>query len=78
MADRNPPLQTSVASLLLRRLNLRFPGLFLILALLTLADLLIPDFIPFVDEIGLALLTLLLVMWKNRRSPITPDESRNT
>ena len=77
MADRNPPLQTSVASLLLRRLNLRFPGLFLILALLTLADLLIPDFIPFVDEIGLGLLTLLLAMWKKRKTPVTPDESRN-
>ena len=52
MPGRNSSLRTSVISLLLRRLNLRFPGLFLILAILTLADLLIPDLIPFVDGIG--------------------------
>lgn len=77
MVDRNRTLQSSVASVLLRRLNLRFPGLFLILALLTLADLIIPDFLPFVDEIGLALLTLLLAMWKNRRAPAALDKSGN-
>ena len=58
----------SLAARLLGRLNLRFPGLFLLLAALTLADLLIPDVIPLVDEIGLGLLTLLLGSWKNRRT----------
>ncbi len=68
------PLQPgSIASRLLRRLNLRFPGLFLILAILTAADLLVPDFIPFADEIGLALLTLLLGLWKDRRAKTPPD-----
>ena len=64
--------RTSIAARLLRRFNLRFPGLFLILGLLTVADLLIPDFIPYADEIGLALLTLLLGMWKDRRTPAPP------
>jgi hypothetical protein len=68
------PLQpTFVVARLLRRLNLRFPGLFLILALLTLVDLLIPDFIPFADEIGLVLLTALLGLWKNRKAATPPD-----
>jgi hypothetical protein len=65
--------RTSVAARLLRRLNLRFPGLFIILALLTLADLLIPDVIPFVDEIGLALVTMMLGLWKDRRTATPPD-----
>jgi len=60
--------QISVATRLLKNLNLRFPTLFLILGFLTLLDVFIPDFIPFVDEIGLALLTLLFGMWKHRRS----------
>lgn len=64
--------RTSFAARLLKRFNLRFPGLFLILALLTAADLLIPDFIPFIDEIGLAVLTLLLGSWKDRRMPTPP------
>jgi len=64
--------RASIAARLLRRLNLRFPGLFLILALLTLTDFLIPDIIPFADEIGLALLTLLLGSWKNRKIPTPP------
>jgi hypothetical protein len=71
-----PPIslqRTSIAARLLERFNLRFPGLFLILALLTLVDLLIPDFIPFVDEIGLALVTMLLGSWKNRRAATPPD-----
>jgi len=47
--------------------------LFLILALLTVADLLIPDFIPFLDEIGLALLTIMLGLWKDRKAATPPD-----
>ena len=44
--------------------DLRFPQLLLITALLFLMDLVIPDLIPFVDEILLGLLTLLLANWK--------------
>lgn len=53
---------------MLQRLNLRFPSLFVIFAVLTLADIIIPDVIPLADEIGLALLTLLLGLWKDRRN----------
>ncbi len=53
---------------ILQRLNLRFPSLFTLFALLTLADIVIPDVIPLADEVGLALLTLLLGLWKDRRN----------
>ena len=63
----------SLIGRVLARLNLRFPALFLLFAGLTLADLLIPDVIPLADEIGLALLTLLFGLWKDRRkSPPGP------
>jgi len=52
---------------LLGRLNLRFPALFLILLTVTVADLLIPDPLPFVDEIVLAVLTALFGLWRKRR-----------
>lgn len=60
---------------ILARLNLRFPALFLLFAGLTLADMLIPDLIPLADEIGLALLTLLFGLWKDRKrsSPRSPE-----
>lgn len=41
--------------------------LFLMAAALFVADLLIPDPIPFVDEVMLALTTLLLARWRRRR-----------
>ena len=57
---------------LLRRLNLRFPTLFTIFAILTVLDLVVPDPLPLVDELGLAVLTLLLALWRDRRSPTAP------
>ena len=59
----------SILTRLLRRLNLRFPTLFVLFALLTLLDLVVPDPLPLVDEFGLALLTLLLALWRDRRPP---------
>lgn len=53
---------------LLARLNLRFPVLFLLLAAVTAADLVVPDILPFVDEIFLALLTAIFGLWRNRRA----------
>lgn len=53
--------------------RLRFPQLFLIFAGLAAADILIPDFVPFVDEIGLALLTALFAAWKRRRDVVVPS-----
>ncbi|MES9832677.1 MAG: DUF6116 family protein [Candidatus Thiodiazotropha sp. LLP2] len=44
--------------------RLRFRQLFLITATLFFLDLLIPDFIPFADELILGLLTLLFASWR--------------
>lgn len=55
-----------------QRLGLRFPTLFVILLTVTLADLVVPDIIPFVDEIVLAALTALFGLWKERRGPAGP------
>ncbi len=49
--------------------RLRFPKLFGITLALFVFDLLIPDLIPFVDEILLALVTALLGSLKRRRTP---------
>lgn len=49
--------------------RLRYPRLFWILAILTLADWLVPDVIPFIDEIGLTILTLIVGAWKDRKTP---------
>ena len=62
---------------LLERLNLRFPTLFLLFAGLTLLDLIVPDPIPFLDALGLALLTVLLALWRSRRdAPGRPPDAR--
>jgi hypothetical protein len=47
--------------------GLRFPTLFALLAVLFLVDLVIPDVIPLMDEILLALGTLLVGSLRNRR-----------
>jgi hypothetical protein len=47
--------------------RLRFPYLFLLTAGLFLVDLFLPDAIPLVDEIFLALSALLLGSWKRRK-----------
>ena len=59
----------SILTRLLPRLNLRFPTLFALFAALTLVDLVLPDPLPLVDELGLSLLTLLLALWRDRRPP---------
>ncbi len=49
--------------------RLRFPWLFALTAGLFLLDLVVPDAIPFVDELLLGLGTLLLGSWRKRRLP---------
>ena len=49
--------------------RLRFPQLFMVTAVLFLVDLVIPDLIPFVDEMLLGLLTVLLGMWQQKTQP---------
>ncbi len=61
--------RASLLGRLLAKLNLRFPGLFALLLVLTVADFFVPDPIPFLDEIVLALLTALFALWKDRRAP---------
>ncbi len=47
--------------------RLRFPQLFIVVAALFVADLIVPDAIPFVDELLLGLATLLFGSWKESR-----------
>ena len=57
--------------------RLKFPQLFAFTATLFLLDLVIPDLIPFVDEILLGLATLLLGSMKSRPpegEPVGPVE----
>jgi hypothetical protein len=54
--------------------QLRFPRLVLLTAILFAADLVIPDVIPFVDEILLALATVIL--GRMRRPPAVASDSR--
>lgn len=61
-----PGLVTRFAS------RLRFPQLFALTAVLFLLDLLIPDLIPFVDEVILGLATLLFAAWKKRKQDTPP------
>ena len=56
--------------------RLSYPRLFLLAAGLFAADLVIPDFIPFADELLLGLGTLLLANWKHRKGDapgVVPD-----
>ncbi len=57
--------------------GLRFPQLFVLLAVIFLVDLLVPDFLPFVDEAVLGLLTLMTGMWRDRRSPPEKPPEKN-
>jgi hypothetical protein len=50
--------------------GLRFPRLAMITAGLFIADVLLPDFIPFVDEILLALTTLMLASIRKRKPQV--------
>ena len=47
--------------------RLRSWQLFVLAGVLFVTDLLVPDPIPFVDEIMLGLTTLMLARWKRRR-----------
>lgn len=59
--------------------GLRFPALFGLVAGLFVLDLLVPDLVPFVDEVLLALGTLLVGSLRKRRNgePPAPTEQSN-
>lgn len=52
--------------------RLRHPQLFALVAGLFLVDLVVPDLVPFVDEILLLAGSVLLGRWKRRRAPAEP------
>ena len=66
---------TSLLKLFLAYANqLKFRNLFILTVGLFIIDLLIPDFVPMIDEIILALLAVLLANWKkvpNHQQPGT-------
>jgi len=58
--------------------RLRFPWLFVVLAGLLVLDLVTPDPIPLLDELVLAVLTLIAGSWKTSQPPTPrqPPEAR--
>lgn len=55
--------------------RLSYPRLFVLAAVLFGIDLVVPDVVPFVDEILLGLGTLLLANWKTRKAPPASGDS---
>ena len=68
-------LKILIARFLAYAAKLRFPTLFKLTAILFAVNLLVPDFVPFIDEILLGLGTALLASWKARRGPGKPDDA---
>lgn len=60
----SPPSPLSLLERFLPRL--RWPWLVVVLAALLVADLLTPDPLPFLDEVVLAVLTMLAASWRRR------------
>jgi hypothetical protein len=58
---------TPLAWLMAHVARLRQPQLFLLAGGVFLADLLIPDVIPFVDEILLGIVTAILGSWRRKK-----------
>lgn len=74
MATQPPgsPVQQVVGSVAGR---LRYPWLFALLVAALAADFVIPDPIPFIDELVLALLTVFVGSWRNRRQSQDPNST---
>jgi len=49
--------------------ELRFPVLFFVVAVLLVFNMALPDPLPFLDELILALMTAMLASWKRPASP---------
>jgi hypothetical protein len=54
--------------------QLKFRNLFIVVISLFIIDLLVPDFIPMIDEIILGLMAIILANWKKER---TQEEQGN-
>jgi hypothetical protein len=71
----NQPARSPVTALVERFLpELKYPYLFLALTGLLLVDLVVPDPIPLVDEVALAMLTFLVARWRNREDATRPPK----
>lgn len=57
--------------------RLRFPTLFFLTAGLFVIDLLVPDMIPWVDEVLLGLAALVLSRWRRQRTGEETPEARS-
>jgi len=67
------PRAALVGWVLGRLTRLRFPTLFVITAVLFVVTLVVPDALPFADEILLGLGTALLAAWRKRGAPEPPQ-----
>jgi len=56
--------------------RLKFPWLFALTAGLFGLDLIVPDVIPFVDELLLGMMTLLLGTWRSRKAEAKTERSK--
>ena len=54
--------------------KLSYPRLFALTAALFALDVVVPDVVPFADELLLGLGTLLLANWKRRKEPAVPEK----
>ncbi|HEX4953530.1 MAG TPA: DUF6116 family protein [Thermoanaerobaculia bacterium] len=70
MNPADPALRQGLLQRFLARL--RFPQLFVVFAVLLAFDLIVPDFVPFIDELLLGLATALFASWKSRRRGAEP------
>ena len=55
--------------------ELRFPVLFFFVACLLAFNMVLPDPVPFIDELILVLMTAMLASWKRKPLPQPTDES---
>lgn len=65
-----------VAPLLAFLGKLSFPRLFMLTAGLFLLNMVVPDLIPFIDEILLGMGTLLLASFRKRKEPQAPGAQK--
>lgn len=70
------PSSAIVGWLIARITRLRFPWLFAVAAAVFVVDLIVPDVIPFADEILLGLVTALLGSIKRRREPASVEPGK--
>jgi hypothetical protein len=75
----NDPRSIAAGGMVGRLLGgLRFPQLFAVLAGLLLLDLIMPDPIPLLDEVILAVLTMVVGSWKVRdQDPFVKPPEKN-